>query len=54
MDMLHCYNKGVREQFPQARIVYDRYHLMVKTVLDLLAAGVSEKAILEGLPRSGS
>ena len=29
MDMLHCYAKGVREQFPAAQIVYDRYHLMV-------------------------
>jgi transposase len=29
MDTLHCYAKGVREQFPQAQIVYDRYHLMV-------------------------
>jgi transposase len=29
MDMLHCYNKGVRENFPQAEIVFDRYHLMV-------------------------
>jgi transposase len=29
MDMLHCYAKGVREQFPKAQIVYDRYHLMV-------------------------
>jgi transposase len=29
MDMLHCYAKGVREQFPAAQIVYDRFHLMV-------------------------
>jgi transposase len=29
MDMLHCYAKGVREQLPNAQIVYDRYHLMV-------------------------
>jgi transposase len=29
MDMLHCYAKGVREQFPKAQIVYDRYHLMI-------------------------
>jgi Transposase len=29
MDMLHCYAKGVREHFPKAQIVYDRYHLMV-------------------------
>jgi transposase len=29
MDMLHCYAKGVRESFPNAQIVYDRYHLMV-------------------------
>jgi transposase len=29
MDMLHCYTKGVRENLPQARVVFDRYHLMV-------------------------
>jgi transposase len=29
MDMLHCYSKGVRENFPNAQIVFDRYHLMV-------------------------
>jgi transposase len=29
MDMLHCYAKGVRENFPNAQIVYDRYHVMV-------------------------
>jgi transposase len=29
MDMLHCYTKGVREHFPQAQVVFDRYHLMV-------------------------
>jgi transposase len=29
MGMLPCYNKGVRENFPQAQIVFDRYHLMV-------------------------
>ena len=29
MDMLHCYAKGVREHFPKAQIVYDRFHLMV-------------------------
>jgi transposase len=43
MDMLHCYAKGVappvlpapavlrrrRESFPNAQIVYDRYHVMV-------------------------
>jgi transposase len=29
MDMLHCYTKGVRENFPQAQVVFDRYHLMV-------------------------
>jgi transposase len=29
MDMLHCYAKGVREHFPNAQIVYDRYHVMV-------------------------
>ena len=27
--MLHCYTKGVRENFPRARMVFDRYHLMV-------------------------
>ena len=29
MDMLHCYAKRVRESFPNAQIVYDRYHVMV-------------------------
>jgi transposase len=29
MDMLHCHAKGVRESFPNAQIVYDRYHVMV-------------------------
>lgn len=29
MDMLHCYTKGVRENFPRAQVVFDRYHLMV-------------------------
>jgi transposase len=29
MDMLHCYAKGARENFPNAQIVYDRYHVMV-------------------------
>jgi transposase len=29
MDMLHCYAKGVRDNFPQAQVVFDRYHLMV-------------------------
>jgi transposase len=29
MDMLPCYAKGVRENFPNAQIVYDRYHVMV-------------------------
>jgi transposase len=29
MDMLHCYTKGVRNHFPRAQVVFDRYHLMV-------------------------
>jgi len=29
MDMLHCYTKGVRENFPNAQVVFDRYHVMV-------------------------
>jgi transposase len=29
MDTLHFYVKGVREQFPAAQLVYERYHLMV-------------------------
>jgi transposase len=28
MDMLHCYSKGVRENFPNAQVVFDR-HVMV-------------------------
>jgi transposase len=29
MDMLHCYKRGVRECFPNAQVIYDRYHVMV-------------------------
>ncbi len=29
MDMLHCYTKRVRENFPNAEVVFDRYHPMV-------------------------
>jgi transposase len=29
MDMLHCYKRGVRECFPNAKVIYDRYHVMV-------------------------
>jgi transposase len=29
MDMLHCYKRGVRENFPWAKVVYDRFHVMV-------------------------
>ena len=29
MDMLHCYTKGARENFPDAQVVFDRYHVMV-------------------------
>ena len=29
MDMLHCYKRGVRECFPKAQVIYDRYHVMV-------------------------
>jgi transposase len=47
MDMLHCYNKGVREQFPQAKIVYDRYHLMVM-------AGEAVDEVRRSLQREGA
>ena len=29
MDMLHCYKRGVRENFPKAQVIYDRFHVMV-------------------------
>ena len=47
MDMLHCYAKGVREQFPQAQIVYDRYHLMVM-------AGEAVDEVRRSLQRQGA
>jgi transposase len=28
--MLHCYAKCIREQLPNARIINDRYHLMLR------------------------
>ena len=47
MDMLHCYTKGVRENFPNAQIVFDRYHLMVM-------AGEAVELIRRGLQREGA
>ena len=47
MDMLHCYAKGVREQFPNAQIVYDRYHLMVM-------AGEAVDEVRRSLQRQGA
>jgi hypothetical protein len=47
MDMLHCYAKRVREQFPAAQIVYDRYHLMVM-------AGEALEEVRRSLQRQGS
>ena len=47
MDMLHCYAKGVREQFPKAQIVYDRYHLMVM-------AGEAVDEVRRSLQRQGA
>jgi transposase len=29
MDMLHCFKRGARENFPWAQVVFDRYHVMV-------------------------
>jgi len=29
MDMLHCFKRGARENFPWAKVVFDRYHVMV-------------------------
>lgn len=29
MDMLHCFKRGARENFPWAKIVFDRFHVMV-------------------------
>jgi transposase len=47
MDILHCYKKGVREQFPNAQIVYDRYHLMVM-------AGEAVDEVRRSLQREGA
>lgn len=47
MDMLHCYTKGVRENFPQAQVVFDRYHLMVM-------AGEAVELVRRGLQREGA
>jgi transposase len=47
MDMLHCYAKGVREQFPKAQSVYDRYHLMVM-------AGEAVDEVRRSLQRQGA
>lgn len=29
MDMLHCFKRGARENFPWAKVVFDRFHIMV-------------------------
>jgi transposase len=29
MDMLHCFKRGARENFPWAQVVFDRFHVMV-------------------------
>lgn len=29
MDMLHCFKRGARENFPWARVVFDRFHVMM-------------------------
>jgi transposase len=47
MDMLHFYAKGVREQFPSAQIVYDRFHLMVM-------AGEAVDEVRRSLRRQGA
>jgi len=47
MDMLHCYAKGVREHFPKAQIVYDRFHLMVM-------AGEAVDEVRRSLQRQGA
>ena len=47
MDMAHCYAKGVRELFPKAQIVYDRFHLMVM-------AGEAVDEVRRSLQRQGA
>jgi transposase len=47
MDMLHCYKRGVRENFPNAQIVFDRYHLMVM-------AGEAVDEVRRSLQRKGA
>jgi transposase len=47
MDMLHCYKRGVRENFPNAQIVFDRYHVMVM-------AGEAVDEVRRSLQRQGA
>jgi transposase len=47
MDMLHCYAKAVRENFPNATVVFDRYHLMVM-------AGEAVDNVRKQLQRNGA
>jgi len=47
MDMLHCYARGVADYLPQAKIVYDRYHVMVM-------AGEAVEEVRRSLQRQGA
>jgi transposase len=47
MDMLHCYKRGVLDHLPKARIIYDRYHVMVM-------AGEALELVRKDLQRRGA
>jgi transposase len=56
MDMLHCFKRGARENFPWAQVVFDRYHVMVmageaveRVRKDLQAQGADLKGSLWAL-----
>lgn len=47
MDMLYCFMRGARENFPWAKVVFDRYHVMVM-------AGVAVEKVRKHLQSQGA
>lgn len=47
MDMMHCFMRGARENFPWAEVVFDRYHVMVM-------AGVAIEKVRKHLQARGA
>lgn len=47
MDMLHCFKRGARENFPWAKVVFDRFHVMVM-------AGEAVDQVRKGLQAEGA